>query len=48
MIQDVDKDIKNIIEGKKLNDNDFLFLKDSNEENFKRNMRTISKEIVQN
>ncbi|MEA4957734.1 hypothetical protein SDC9_07613 [bioreactor metagenome] len=40
MIKDIDKDIKKIIENKKLNGNDYLFLKDSNEENFKRNMRT--------
>jgi integrase len=40
MIQDIAKDIKKIIEDKKLNDDDFLFLRDSNEENFKRNMRT--------
>jgi len=40
MIKDIDKDLKKIIENKQLNDNDYLFIKDSNEENFKRNMRT--------
>lgn len=40
MIKDIDKDIKKIIENKQLNDDDYLFLKGSNEENFKRNMRT--------
>lgn len=40
MIKDIDKDLKKIIENKQLKDNDYLFLKNSNDENFKRNMRT--------
>ena len=40
MIQDIGKDIKKLMEDKQLNNNDYLFLKTSNEENFKRNMRT--------
>ncbi|GLI11557.1 hypothetical protein MARBORIA2_06470 [Methanobrevibacter arboriphilus] len=40
IIKDIDKDIEKIIVNKKLGDNDYLFIKDSNEENFKRNMRT--------
>lgn len=40
MIKDINKDIKKIIEKNELKGDDYLFLKGSNEENFKRNMRT--------